>query len=166
MKLSDYGLALLKKWEGYRPTAYKDDHGKTKAIEYSIGYGHQILPTELHLLKATINENVASVMLKSDVTKAEKYVSQFGSFTQNQFDALVLLAYNVGSFQSGLIGLLKAKNFKAVPAKIKEYIKAGDRIVPALVDRRNTEAALFVSSTSGIPVFGILAMVLAFFLFK
>jgi lysozyme len=167
VKLSENGLKLLKSFEGFRPNAYLDDDRRTKdRLEHSIGYGHQIGRHEGHYLQKPISENVASVLLQHDVKKAEEYVKQFGSFNQNQFDALVLMAYNLGSFGENLISLLKAKNWKKVPDKMMEYVKQGDRTLPHLVKRRKIEAELFASTESNAKhlLIGVLALIAIFFI--
>ena len=68
--------------------------------------------------------------------------------TQNQFDALVLLCYNIG--KSGFAGSSVVKNFNAgnlqkAADSFLLWNKAGGRVVQGLVNRRNKERSLFLS---------------------
>lgn len=143
MRLSDRGLKLLKELEGgFQSKAYKDAQG------FSIGYGHFILLNESHLLKTVINENLASVLLKNDVIKAEKYVlSKVGTtLRQNQFDALVIFVYNIGSWGSAFDTLLKSRKYDLLIIKWREYIYSNKKINNGLITRREKEIQLFQSN--------------------
>lgn len=159
MKLSSSGLQLLKQLEGgFQSKAYADSTG------YSIGYGHFILPFETRLYTTQINESVASVMLQYDVKKAENYVNDKKlTLNQNQFDALVLFVYNVGSWGTGFDTLLKNKKFSLLPAKWREYTIANKKVNPSLISRREKEIALFLSAS--MPSLGYLLIPLLFSLF-
>ena len=63
----------------------------------TIGYGHLIKSGED--FRNGITETQATELLRIDIAMAERAVQNniTGSLTQNQFDALVSLAYNIGS---------------------------------------------------------------------
>jgi lysozyme len=68
--------------------------------------------------------------------------------TQNQFDALVCFAYNVGvgNLQaSTLLKLHKAGNYKGAQAEFARWNKAAGKVLPGLIKRRAAEAALYGS---------------------
>ncbi|MEQ1307615.1 lysozyme, partial [Acinetobacter bereziniae] len=71
-----------------------------------------------------------------------------GSITsQNQFDALVSLAYNIGinAFQnSTLLKRLNALEYLGAAQQFDVWIKAGGKTVQGLVNRRAVEKALFL----------------------
>lgn len=144
MKISANGLEILKKHEGFSATPYWDHHG------YSIGHGHLIKPGEK--LK-TVTKAQAAELLKQDVATAEKIVLRTFArqLTQNQFDALVSFAFNLGGFSKAPT-LIKALN-GGDPAAIKKafglYVKASGKTLPALVDRRAAEAELYLSGSTG-----------------
>ena len=90
MKVSDNGLALIKKFEGCRLTAYADVGGV-----WTIGWG-QTGPDVVEGL--TITQAQADARLRAEVDRfAEGVLSGLKvPVNQNQFDALVSFAYNVG----------------------------------------------------------------------
>lgn len=99
MTTSNKGIEFIKSVESFSPTAYIDDYAPTKdRVEYSIGYGHQILPNEQYLYTAKIDTAKATELLKKDIRVAELQVQKsiHVELTQNQFDSLVSFCYNVG----------------------------------------------------------------------
>jgi GH24 family phage-related lysozyme (muramidase) len=140
MKISDKGLELIKSFEGCHLTAYKCPAGV-----WTIGYGH----TKGVYEGMTITAAKADSFLREDCGKAEKNVSSFDAkyaWTQNEFDALVSFAYNVGS-----INQLTAKGTRSkdvIAKKMLEYNKGGGKVLAGLVRRRKAEQALFLSAQS------------------
>lgn len=114
-KLSKAGLDFLKREEGFRNKAYKDAKGY-----WTIGVGHLILPDEKELLTKTLTNAEVNALLKKDVARFEKAVNDSLKVpvSQNQFDALVSLAFNIG--EAGFKGssVLKAVNQKKQPSEI------------------------------------------------
>lgn len=100
--LSKKGTDLLKSVEGFRPTPYDDDTGE-EINEWvdgaTIGYGHLIGEKEWDQYANGITSEQASQLLAADLAVAENAVRANITITisQNQYDALVLLAYNIGS---------------------------------------------------------------------
>ena len=95
MQISEKGLSLIKKEEKFMAKRYLCPAGKP-----TIGYGHVILASEPHLNTATLTEAQASELLVKDV--ARQYGAHVASHltravTQNQFDAMVSLTYNIGT---------------------------------------------------------------------
>ena len=140
MKISNTGLDLIKSFEGLRLDAYKPVKSE---LYYTIGFGHygpDVLP-DMH-----ITYEQALDLLRKDVQKYETHVSlsdHVYHWTQNEFDALVSFAYNVGS-----ITQLTAKNTrtkKQIAAKMLLYVKGSGKTLPGLVKRRIKEHDLFVS---------------------
>jgi lysozyme len=67
--------------------------------------------------------------------------------SQNQFDALVSLAYNIGTnaFKtSTLVKYLNALDYKAAADQFLVWNKAGGSVLKGLVRRREAERALFL----------------------
>lgn len=140
MKASSAGIALIKQFEGERLTAYICPAG-----ELTIGVGHSgpdVKPGQ----KITVTESEA--LLRADLTKFEKAVSAAVKvpLNQNQFDALVVLAFNIGlsAFAgSTLVRLLNGKDFTGAAAQFERWNRGGGKVLPGLVSRRAAEAALF-----------------------
>jgi len=109
MRISEAGLALIKREERFMPRKYLCSAGKP-----TIGYGHVIQPSEARYHTATLSEAEASALLLADVTK--RYGAHVASrlhhdVTQNQFDAMVSLTYNIGTGgfdQSSVLALANA----------------------------------------------------------
>lgn len=145
-KISQAGLDLIKQFEGCRLTAYQCSAGV-----WTVGYGHT---AGVHK-GMKITQAQADAYLKQDVAKFEKYVNNasYVPFTdklnQNQFDALVSFAFNLG--QGNLMKLCKGRTINQVPAVMPQYCKANGKPLTALKTRRAKEAALYrkpVSCTS------------------
>ena len=137
MKISDNGLELIKKFEGCKLTAYRDPAGIL-----TIGYGHTKGVKE----DQKITKKKADELLREDVAFAESHVNGYlrkYKFTQNEFDALVSFAYNIGSINQ----LTKngKRNKGVIADKMLLYTKAGGKQLSGLVKRRRAEHDLFVS---------------------
>ena len=95
----------------------------------------------------TISKQKATEWLKKSVD--HKYGRNVNSFdnkyhwTQNEFDALVSFAYNIGSINQ-LCANGKRSKGQIADAMLK-YVKANGRTLPGLVKRRKKERALFLS---------------------
>ena len=65
---------------------------------------------------------------------------------QNQFDALVSFAFNLGCGNlKDIAETLNQNDFEDATKQMKEYVNAGGRPLEGLVRRRNEEVALFNS---------------------
>jgi lysozyme len=149
-KTSDKGVALIKAHEGLRLNAYL-----CPAKVWTIGYGHTSAagdPAVRQGMKITRPE--ADTILRRDLAMFERGVSRRVKvpLTQNQFDALVSFAFNVGlgAFErSTLLRRLNAGQHQAVPAELMKWTKGGGRELPGLVNRRRDEAGLWRSVDVG-----------------
>lgn len=144
-QISDRGLTLLKQSEGFSPTIYLCPAGKP-----TIGYGHVVRAGE-HYPPGGIDEAAAEALLKYDVSGAAQAVSRLVTvdLTQRQFDALVVLTYNigVGAFKySTLLRCLNGRNIEAAISQWRRWVYADGAVLPGLVARRNAEIALFQES--------------------
>jgi lysozyme len=151
---------MLKQLEDFAPKAYKDGEANGKQL-YSIGYGHQIRPSEYGLMTATITQQKAVDFMTADLSPIEAQISSSKrSFNQNQFDALCSFGYN---YPLGLTKILSLWNTGAsiadVQTAMKQYkftTKNGNKVVSAdLVARREKETALFAKAS--LPVLPIAA---------
>lgn len=139
-KTSDRGIALIKEFEGLRLTAYKCAAGV-----WTIGYGH----TEGVTGAMIITEETADELLARDLSKFEAGVSELVKveINQNQFDALVSFAFNVGLANLAKSTLLRKLNggrpVGEVQAEFLRWNKAGGKVLTGLTKRRNAEAYLF-----------------------
>lgn len=144
MKISQKGLDLIKKWEGCYLKAYKDPVGI-----WTIGYGttnsdRAITGTEIKqglcISQETANKWLEDSVNRKYVPKVEKYQSKY-NFNQNQFDALVSFAYNIGSIDQ--LTANGTRSIAEIASHICAYCNAGGKRLQGLVNRRNDELALF-----------------------
>jgi lysozyme len=153
MRVTEEGLALIRRFEGFRSEAYRCPAGI-----WTIGYGHTSMagaPEVTPGLKLSRAE--AGDILRRDVAKFAEGVAArlVRRLTPSQFSALVSFAYNVGLANFARSSVLKAVNagdFDAVPRRLQMWVKAGGRTLPGLVRRRAAEAALFASGGTGEPM--------------
>ena len=91
----------------------------------------------------------AKSYFKHDLAKFEKTVNESVTvpLTQNQFDALVSLTYNIGSGAFNNSTLLKKLNkgdYQGAADQFLVWNKAGGKVMKGLVRRREAERALFL----------------------
>lgn len=140
MRISPRGIALIKKYEGLRLKAYY-----CSAHVLTIGYGS----TGKHVTPdMVITKEEAEELLKKDLVRFEGGVSNLCPIiNQNQFDALVSFAFNLGLGalqRSSLRMKVNRGEYESVPAEFKKWTRGGGRILPGLVKRREEEAKLFM----------------------
>jgi lysozyme len=147
MSVSDSGLKLIADFETvdgqFSPMPYRDANG------HSVGFGHFILPTDN--LTFPITEAQAYDLLNQDAAIADKAIQQYVSvpLTQNQHDALVSLVYNIGveNFHtSTLLRLLNQGDYNGAANQFPVWNKSQHQIIDALVERRASEQALFLTA--------------------
>ncbi|MBZ7706779.1 lysozyme [Klebsiella oxytoca] len=149
MQTSPEGIALIKGFEGCRLTAYPDPG--TGGAPWTIGYGWT-LPVDGKPVRPgmTIDQATADRLLKAGLVSYESDVLKLVKvkLTQNQFDALVSFAYNVGSRALSTSTLLKKLNAGDIKGAADEFLrwnKAGGKVLNGLTRRREAERALFPS---------------------
>ena len=136
--ISAAGIALIKRFEGCRLTAYKCSAGV-----WTIGYGHT---SGVHSGQV-ITQAQADALLRQDLEKFERYVNSTAyvpitaQLNDNQFAALVSFAFNCG--QGNLKRLCAGRNTAQIAAAMPKYCTAAGRKLPGLVQRRAAEVALF-----------------------
>jgi len=136
------GLDLIKSFEGLKLRAYL-----CPAKVWTIGFGS----TGPHVVPGkSINEAQAEELLKHDLDRFEAAVTRLVTvpLTQNQYDALVSFAFNVGISaleRSTLLKRVNAKLFDQARAEFAKWNRAGGRPLAGLTRRRAAEAALFGS---------------------
>lgn len=138
-QISVNGLNLIKSFEGCRLKAYKPV--KTEKY-YTIGYGHYGVDVAPNMI---ITQYQAELFLLKDIARFCAAVNKYDHiyhWSQNEFDALVSFAFNIGN-----IDQLTAKGTRSksvIADKILLYNKSGKKVLPGLVRRRIAERNLFV----------------------
>lgn len=141
MQLSENGKALIKGFERCRLEAYQDGGGK-----WTIGWGHT----------ATAKPGLVWTQEQADkqfeVDSARFAVTVAGlikvPLPQCRFDALVSLAYNIGTGEDGFAGstLLRKLNMGLMyeaSLQFTEWVIDNGKIVRGLIRRRTREMLLF-----------------------
>ncbi|MDE6481412.1 MAG: glycoside hydrolase family protein [Alphaproteobacteria bacterium] len=165
MKMSDDGIVALKQQEGSvkqdgKHVVYNDQTGKPVPVDAplplgaTIGYGHLIKPGED--FRGGITEDTATQLLRNDVAAAERAVQDniTAPITQNQYDALVMLAYNIGSDafkKSTVVQYINNPDFTSSKYPSLEsawgaWNKSGGRVMPGLIKRRDYEFGIYSTS--------------------
>jgi lysozyme len=146
VKLDDNGYKLLMGFEGLSLVPYKCQAGIS-----TIGYGNTFYPSGI---KVTMQDKPISLATASWMfrTIADRFAVDVdkmikANINQNQFNAIVSLAYNIG-----LAGLAKSSLLKKVNANPSDptitnsfmiWNKAGGKVLNGLTKRRAIEAKLY-----------------------
>ena len=138
MNTSPAGIEFIRKNEGVRLSVY-DDNGHP-----CVGYGHDLtqqeIVSEVYVNGITINQ--AASLLQQDLTaRYEPTVNELApDANQNQFDALVDFAYNLGG---GALQLMLAHGWDKVTEQIPHWNHVHGVATPGLTARREAEVELF-----------------------
>ena len=145
MRLNIAGLSLIKAFEGLELSTYKDPIGI-----FTIGYGHTGPDVQPGM---AISERDAEALLKNDVDRFESAVASLIKVpvNENEFSALVSLAFNIGvqRFKESTALRRLNKGDRLGAAEALEWFNKG-RIngklttLPGLTRRRAAERALFL----------------------
>ena len=141
LKTGQAGLNLIKQFEGCRLTAYKCPAGVL-----TIGYGH----TAGVKAGQTITQAQADKMLVEDVERFERNVNKYYDkyrWNQNEFDALVSFAFNLGSIDQLTAGGTRSR--EVIAEKMLQYNKAAGKVLAGLTRRRQAEKELFLKNCTG-----------------
>ena len=145
-KTSKNGIALIKKYEGFKSKPYL-----CPANVPTIGYGATYYPNgqKVKLTDPAIDEKHASLLLEAMLNPYEKAVDSYcrDDINQNQFDALVSFAYNLGNSALKSSTLLKKANAnpndKTIRNEFLKWVNADGKRLKGLVIRRTDEADLY-----------------------
>jgi GH24 family phage-related lysozyme (muramidase) len=162
--LGDAGLALITEFEGFFPHPYNDPVGYS-----TVGFGHLIAYRRVNDADrkavwvegqhepGVLTRAEAMLLLRKDMRSYAMPVFNMVQvkISQDQFDALVSFAYNVGT--GGLKGstLLRKLNAGDVSGAADEFLRwnrAGGRVYEGLTRRRKEERALFLRGAKAGPV--------------
>ncbi len=148
MNIGTKGLALIKEFEGCKLEAYLDGGGV-----WTIGWGHTGPDVHEGLIWT---QHQADMALLEDVQEAVDGVNRLvtAPLTQNEFDALVSFAYNVGLDidadtkaeglgDSTLLRKLNALDYGGAADEFPKWNKDNGKIVGGLTRRRMAEKQLF-----------------------
>lgn len=134
------GVRIITTYEGLSLKAYLCPAGV-----WTIGYGH----TDEVKRGDAITREQAESMLLDDLVLFEQAVRNGLEIevNENQFSALVAFVYNVGAGayeKSTLLRKINAGDFVGASKEFARWNKAGGRVLPGLVKRRQAEMELFL----------------------
>ena len=139
--INDRALNIIKESESFSDHAYYCPAGKL-----TIGYGH----TGPGVRKTDrITKEAAEALLKSDIERFSTGVKNsigLAKTTENQFGAMVSLAFNIGLGEfrrSSLLGYHKNGNYEEAANQFGLFVHGGGKVLPGLVTRRKREAELY-----------------------
>ncbi len=143
--VTDSGLALIKRFEGFAPEIYICPAGWP-----TIGYGHVVRDHERKRFADGIDEAAAEDLLRRDVETATHAVLRLirVPLEDGQFDALVSFAFNLGGGalqRSTLRRKVNREEHCGVPRELRRWVWARGRKLKGLMRRREAEAALYTA---------------------
>lgn len=148
-KISKNGLKMIRQFEGERLRVYRDVAGLP-----TVGVGHLVRKSDDLAVGDTITKEQSEAFLAEDIKTFEESVNQIVKvpLTQNEFDAVVSLCYNIGRgalASSRSLRLLNAGNkarfADAILSFNKARVKGQLRVVQGLVNRREAERKVFLT---------------------
>lgn len=161
MKVSPQAILMIKHHEGVRYRPYK-----CPAALWTVGVGHVLYPAQ-GALKApdrmayplkpadarVWSAEEVDALLSADLGRFEQGVSRYcpaaAVGNQNQFDALVSFAFNLGLGtlqRSTLRAKFNRGEFDNAAEEFMKFTKAGGKVLRGLLNRRTDERALFLKA--------------------
>ena len=146
MKLNQDGIDLIKHFEQCRLKAYPDP--ATGKAPWTIGWGatgEGIGPN------VTWTQEQCDQRLVADLASVSARVLRIITVpcTDNQFSAMISLAYNIGLGNlksSTLLKLVNSKDFSNASKEFCKWSKANGKVMGGLLTRREAEEALFLKA--------------------
>ncbi len=142
---SKAGFNVIKQHEGRILTAYKCPAGI-----WTIGFGNTYYEDGTRVKEGDkITAQRAEDLFRNTLKIYEQAVWNLtrDDINQNQFDALVSFAYNVGIAALQKSTLLKHvnenPNDKRITTEFKKWIRGGGKVLPGLVKRRQQESDFY-----------------------
>lgn len=155
LQMSSRGVTFLKAIEKLRLKPYDDQTGKeimAWCAGATIGYGHLIARHEWARFKKGIDQATANNLFMTDLSPFVRAVSAKVNvpLSQNQFDALVTFAFNVGVEAFSSSSVLKLVNnpsaatvHSGLEAAWKAWNKSQGKVNAGLVKRREAEWKMY-----------------------
>lgn len=147
MNVSANGLDLIKRFEGFSPKPYLCPAGVP-----TIGYGSTFYEdgSKVTMGDDPVSESDASDLLETILHSFEQAVLKLVKvpITQNQFDAFVSFAYNVGinAFKnSTMLSLFNVLNASGAANEFLKWDHVKGKVVSGLSARREAERKLFLT---------------------
>ncbi|MGR2920795.1 lysozyme [Acinetobacter sp. 1125_18A] len=143
--ISENGFQIIREFESFQPKAYLDTGGI-----WTIGYGTIKYPKGVRVAKGDIcTQAQAEMWLKNDCKWVDACLDKYVKVpvTQNQFDALASLVYNIGEtafVKSTLLSVLNQSSYKLAAEQFDRWVYDNGKKIQGLVNRRKKEKELFL----------------------
>lgn len=151
MKINQAAIKLIKEFEGFRAEAYRDPVGI-----WTIGYGTTVNAgvgiAPKAGMKITEAEATECLWRAVDNFAANVEAALTREPNENEFGAMVSLAYNIGpgAFKrSTVLRQFNAGNTEAAADAFRLWNKAGGKVLRGLTRRREAERTLFLTPAKG-----------------
>lgn len=151
---SDDLLEAMIEEEGARRTVYRDVAGYP-----TVGVGHLVTPTDGLQVGDRVTRDQVLDFLEHDIAEAQHAVARLVGdlpLSQNEFDALVDLAFNVGEGNlaaersPGLNAAIAARDYDAIASEL-DYHHAAGHLARGLVYRSERRANIFLDASYADP---------------
>ena len=146
--MTDDGIRMLKLFERFRPTRYRD-LGKSKG-KWTIGWGHLIKEGETFDEPLSVEAGEALLREDLDIHERGMLAHIKVPLKECEQDALTSLVYNIGETKWATSTILHYVNTGrsrgAIADEFPQWVKSGGVTQRGLIRRRNTEAALFLGA--------------------
>ncbi len=154
-KINQTGLDLIKSFETLQLEPYQGKADRKGVI--TVGYGHVVTGQEHEevaqaIKSGKITEKMATEILEDDIYDAIYAIyaittkDKIDALTQDQFDAIVSLTFNIGRSNwqiSAIRQTIMYGNPNDAYHGFKSFIKANGTVARGLIRRRAAEAALY-----------------------
>jgi GH24 family phage-related lysozyme (muramidase) len=148
MRTSQAGIDLIHSFEGLRLKAYPDPG--TGGSPWTIGWGSTTDEQGRPIEPGTVwTRERADARFRQHLAQFEQAVRNAlgdAPVTQNQFDAMVSLAYNIGRAafrRSTLVRKHRAGDYAGAAREFLRWNRAGGRVMAGLTRRREAEARMY-----------------------
>ena len=151
LTVSEKGMHLLREIESLHLKPYDDQNGKdiTAWVKgATIGYGHLIAKGQWEIYKNGMTDDGANTLFAADLDPFAKLVQQgiTVNLAQQEFDALVILAFNIGPANFSDSSVVKLVNdpdastsYASLEAAWKAWNKSQGKVMKGLDNRRQCE---------------------------
>jgi lysozyme len=146
VNISPKGANLIREFEGLRLQAYPDPG--SGGAPWTIGIGHTGPEVKRGM---RVTEAQAWAYFHKDIQKFERAVEKLldgAPVTQNAFDAMVSLSYNIGPgnfAKSSVLRFHKARQYRKAADSFVKWNRAAGKVMAGLTRRRLAEKALYES---------------------
>lgn len=154
LNASDDLLEAMIQEEGARRTVYRDVAGYP-----TVGVGHLVTPADHLQVGDQVSRDQVLDFLEHDIAEAQMAVTRLVGdlpLSQNEYDALVDLAFNVGEgnlsaeHSPGLNAAIAARDYEAIAAEL-DYHHAAGQMARGLVYRSERRANIFLDASYADP---------------